>query len=182
MKKSNFFIDKWWWNYFGGTDDSITLMDYFQKDDITDYPLSKIFDDFNLQSQIDFGNARDTKDIHFFDDDNIHYHHIIFVIDLITNLIVITLESLHNKVVNIKDLHSCSKSNKIFTIIITSKEWDYMMFVLDDFIENAIKYDLAELCPKEDMIEMSEHCKEIKEELKKYRNIKQYPFINDDKL
>ena len=42
------YIKKYWYNYIGGTDDSLTLVDYLYDKGKTEIPLSEIFDDTGL--------------------------------------------------------------------------------------------------------------------------------------
>ena len=42
------YIEKYWGNYIGGTDDSLTLLDYFIHKQKAEIPLSEIFEDTGL--------------------------------------------------------------------------------------------------------------------------------------
>ena len=42
------YIKKYWYNYIGGTDDSLTLVDYLYDKGKTEIPLSEIFNDTGL--------------------------------------------------------------------------------------------------------------------------------------
>ena len=45
------YIDKYWGNYIGGTDDSLTLLDYLTDKQKSEIPLSEIFADTGLYKQ-----------------------------------------------------------------------------------------------------------------------------------
>ncbi len=42
------YIEKYWYNYIGGTDDSLTLVDYLYHTGKVELPLSEIFSDTGL--------------------------------------------------------------------------------------------------------------------------------------
>ena len=44
------YIEKYWGNYVGGTDDSLTLLDYLADKQKSEIPLSEIFADTGLYS------------------------------------------------------------------------------------------------------------------------------------
>ena len=161
------FIEKWWGEYFGGTDDSFTLMDYFNKDAITEYSLSKIFLDFNLNEQNPFDGFRKTGDIRFFDEDGDTHHDIDMAINFILDIAAITLESLHSGSVALRNLDS-NNSDKKIVVVADSNAMNFLLGILADFIENPLEYDLAEMCDEDDMLEIARQCKEIICEIKKF--------------
>lgn len=165
------YIEKYWGSYFGGTDDSLTLLDYFQKDNETIYPLSKIFKDFNVYQQMtERGNFKNTiEQLRYYDADGVHYHEIYMVIDLITDLAVITLECLKNKTVELKLLLESDKENKTIELQPTQPEFNCILDVLRDFIVSYAEYDLAELCGEDELQKMTSQCKEILKELENHQ-------------
>ena len=161
------FIEKWWGEYFGGTDDSYTLMDYFNKDAKEEYCLANIFSDFNLDDNKPFDGFRDTEDIRFYNEDGIFHQDIDVAIDFLLDIAAITLESLHSGSVTLKDLDS-SNSDKTIIIVAQSNTLNYLIGILRDFTENSSAYDLAEMCGEDDMLEIARQCKEIINELENY--------------
>lgn len=47
------YIKKYWYNYIGGTDDSLTLVDYLYDKGKTKIPLSEIFNDTGLSKLVE---------------------------------------------------------------------------------------------------------------------------------
>lgn len=43
------YIEKYWGNYIGGTDDSLTLLEYLADKQKAEIPLSEIFEDTGLK-------------------------------------------------------------------------------------------------------------------------------------
>ncbi len=163
------YIDKWWGDYLGGTDDTCTLLDYFKKDDVTEYPLSKIFKDFNINSNAQSVEFRDMSTC-FYYEDGIHHANLDMVINMITDLSAILLECLKNKTVSLKALDEYTKDdeNKSISIIVTANEYNCLIAVVEDFVNSYMEYQLAEFCGEDDMKEIATHCNEICEELKSY--------------
>lgn len=63
------YIEKWWGNYIGGTDDTFTLIDYlvdreFESDIPTEINVKNIFQDFQLNNTREIKDLRQTKDIY----------------------------------------------------------------------------------------------------------------------
>lgn len=163
------FIEKWWGVFFGGTDDTCTLMDYFNKDSTLEYTLAQIFRDFNLSMQAKPDGFRLTEAVGCFDEDGIDQHDICMAIDLITDLAVIVLECFHSGSVEIASLDDSCQNQKEIVIRADKDELSYLINILRDFAENPLEYDLAEMCPEEDMKEMANQCKEVIRELEAYK-------------
>ena len=163
------YIDKWWYVYIGGSDESCTLIDYLKKDDVMVYPLSKIFKDFNLYHQMQQESFRDTQDVLFYDEDGVHHNDINIVINLIADLSAILLESLVNTEVSLKALDKYVKQDKKIKLIPTEEEFNCLIDVLEDFSISYMEYDLAQFCDEGEMQEMAAHCSEICQELKNFK-------------
>lgn len=163
------YIDKWWGEYLGESEDSYTLIDYFNEGEEKDYPLSKVFRDFHLEEQIEKGDFRTTADIRYMSMDGVHYSEIDIVIGLVADLSAILLECLHNGEVSLKDLNNGIGREKKIRLLPTPEEFDCLLEVLDDFAISYMDYELAEFCGEETMREIAGQCSEIAEELKRYR-------------
>lgn len=138
------YIEKYWGDYIGGTDDSLTLLDYLiskQKDEFT---LGEIISETGLDKLSSFQNTDYplTVPIEEFEAE-IHY-----AINLISDLSVLLLECKINGAVNISDL---ADDDTNCTIRITATK--------------PLSYDLCEMVDEEDMVEMSQVCEEIRKEL-----------------
>ena len=53
----------------------------------------------------------------------------------------------------------------VISIISTEKEENIIKTVLEDFYTHPLEYNLSEMCPEEDMLEMAEICKDLAKEL-----------------
>ncbi|MGI6153281.1 MAG: imm68 putative immunity domain-containing protein [Christensenellaceae bacterium] len=163
------YIEKWWGEYIGGTDDTYTLLDYFSKDKNTDYTLAGVLKDFGIAERQECESVRQTKDIRYFDDDGGRHHDIDIAIDFIMDLSAILLECLVAGSVMLSKLGA--DSEKEITIRAGCQEMDMLLGILTDFAENPLQYDLAEMCPEEDMHEMAGQIRELCGELEKHRQV-----------
>ena len=159
------YIKKWWGEYFGGTDDSCSLMEYFAQDEKTEYSLAGILTDFNVNIQTPFNGFRATENIQF--SVNELKCNINMAINLFLDLAVITLESLHSGSVPLTDLCEDCENEKQFVITADKNILGYLISILTDFCVNPLEYDLAEMCEDNEMREIVRQCKEVINELEK---------------
>ena len=155
------YIVKYWENYFGGTDDSITLLDYLagkQKENIS---LGEIISDTGLDKLNSFKKTDSPLSVPIdgFEAD------IYYAIDLLTDLAALLLECKVSGSVNLRDLWNGMKPDRIIRITATPEEHELMNKALMDFVASPLSYDLCEMVPQEDMMAMSEVCEEIRKEL-----------------
>lgn len=159
------YIDKWWGDYFGSTEDSAVLLDYFAKDGAAEYPLSKIFSDFGLYEQIQRGDFRETEEIGFTDEDG-RTHEIDMAMNLMMDLAAVTLESVCGGGVSLSELDENTLNPKRFVIQPDEDELDCLIETLLDFSENPEEYELADFCAPDDLREMAAQCKDLAYALK----------------
>ena len=159
------YIDQWWGETIGSSEDSQELLQYFQQGHAAEYPLSRIFSDFNLYEQIQWGDLHQTDEI-FFTDDEGERHEIIYGICLIADLAAITLESLYSGSVSVAELSDhCLNNPPRFLIQPETDEMDCMLEILSDFAKNPQSFDLAEDYPEDDLEDFAVHCGQIADEL-----------------
>ena len=142
------YIEKYWGNYIGGTDDSLTLLDYLSDKQKSEIPLSEIFADTGLDKQDwDF---RKTVQWLEYTDPNGRSHEFYYAIDVITDLAALMLECFVNGSVSLGELLDHDNGN-IIRITFTEEEKTAMGKALADFAQNPLAYDLHEMVPDEDM-------------------------------
>lgn len=155
------YIEKYWENYIGGTDDSMTLLDYLadkQKDEIS---LDEIFSDSGLD-KLDSFRKTDVElslSVEGFEIE------IYYAIDLLTDIVALLLECKMNGSVNLGELSDMYETDSIIQITATQEEHELINNVLKDFVDEPLSYDLSEMMSEEEMQEMAEVCKELREEL-----------------
>lgn len=165
-EESRMYIEsKYWNNYIGDTDDSLTLVDYLidkQKEEIS---LEEIFSDIGLD-RLDW-KFRQKDGFLTYKDKAGGEHEFYYAIDLIADLAALMLECKINGSVNLGELFGGDIETNIPNIRITAtaEEQKRMNTALSDFVSKPLSYDLSEMCPEEDLQEMAELCEELRKEL-----------------
>lgn len=156
------YIEKYWYNYIGGTDDSLTLVDYLYDKGKNEILLSEIFSDTGL-SKLTW-NFRTSPDLEYIDSQG-KYYNFYYAINLITDLAALILESKKSGGFNIKTLFD-GETRELFVKIVTTPEEDQAINrALADFFASPLEYDLHEMVDDEDMLEMAKDCENIRKEL-----------------
>ena len=156
------YIEKYWGNYIGGTDDSLTLLDYLSDKQKSEIPLSEIFADTGLNKQNwDF---RKTIEWLQYKDQNGRSHEFYYAIDVVTDLAALMLECVVNGSASMGELLDNDNGNTV-RITFTEEEKTAMNKALSDFVQNPLAYDLHEMVPDEDMQEMAQDCENLRKEL-----------------
>ena len=157
------YIEKYWRNYIGGTDDSLNLVAFLADQQQDEISLSEIFRKIGLDKQN--WNFRQTAGYLEFTHSNgveMDFH---FAIDVIADLAAIMLECYVNGYVNLHDLDDCEIPNRHMRITATPEEHHALNRALSDFAHNPLNYDLRELVDDEDMLAMAKDCEEIRKDL-----------------
>ena len=158
------YIKKYWGNYIGGTDDSLTFVAYLAEKQKKEIPLNEIFSDFGLDKLQ--GDFRKPDISLVFVDSQGWEKDISFAIDLITDIAALLLECKVNGYVNLLELDEDMEADMPdVCITVMPEEHKQIDKVLTDFIAAPLEYDLSEMMPKEDIIEMTTVCEELRREL-----------------
>lgn len=160
------YISKYWGDFIGGSDDSLSLVEFLDglnKEEIT---LKEIFTGIGLDRQnMDFrqtvDNLKFTNSIRL----EICFN---YAIDIVTDLAAILLECKNNGHVNIGELYGNEdEQNRCIRVVVTEEEYTAIKIVLEDFVKDPNSYDLYEMIG-DDIIEMAEIVKELRQELLQY--------------
>ena len=158
------YIKKYWGNYIGGTDDSLTFVAYLAEKQKKEIPLNEIFSDFGLDKLQ--GDFRKPDISLVFVDSQGWEKDISFAIDLITDIAALLLECKVNGYVNLLELDEDMEADMPdVCITVMPEEHKQIDKVLTDFIAAPLEYDLSEMMPKEDIIDMTTVCEELRKEL-----------------
>lgn len=156
---------KYWNNYIGDTDDSLTLLEYLAVKQKKEISLSEIFSDIGLDK---FHWKFREKDMCLeYKDKTGGEYDFYYAIDLIVDLAALMLECKINGSVNLCELFGDDIETKVPNIQITAtaEEKKQMNIALSDFVSQPLAYNLSEMCPEEDMQEMAKLCEELRKEL-----------------
>lgn len=156
------YIEKYWGNYIGGTDDSLTLVEYLADKQKTEISLSEIFADTGLDKLN--GDFRKTEPELAYIDSKGREYPFSYAIDLVTDLAALMLECKVNGSVSLAQL-SEDGEGLVVSILSTPEEKAVIHKALADFAQNPLAYDLSEMVPDEDMREMAQECEKLRGEL-----------------
>ena len=157
------YISKYWGDFIGGSDDSLSLVEFLEDLNKEEVTLKEIFTDIGLDRQnMDFRQT--VENLRFINliGLEIDFH---FAIDIVTDLAAILLECKNNGHVNIGELYGNEdEQNRCIQVIATEEEYTAIKDTLEDFVKNPKSYDLYEMIG-DDIIEMAEIVKELWKEL-----------------
>ena len=157
------YIDKYWDNYIGGSDDSLNLVAFLEDLKKEEIPLSEIFAKIGLDKQNwDFHQTMEYLEFTHSDGVEMDFH---FAIDVVTDLAAILLECSVNGSVNLQDLDEYNTPSRRIRITATPEEHDAMNKALADFAQNPLSYDLHEMMDDEEIQEMAHHVEALRKEL-----------------
>ena len=156
------YIEKYWGNYIGGTNDSLTLLEYLAGKHKTEISLSEIFADTGLD-RLSWDFHRTEPELAYKNEDGIEYP-FYYAINLVTDLAALMLECQVNGSVSLLQLLD-NADGQYVRISSTQEEKTAINKVLANFVENPLVYDLNEMVPDEDMQEMAQDCENLRKEL-----------------
>ena len=160
------YITKYWGEFIGGSDDSLSLIEFLEDLNKEEITLKEIFTGIGLYRQnMDFRqtveNLEFTNSIGLEIDFN-------YAIDIVTDLAAILLECKNNGHVNIGELYGNEdEQNRCIRVVATEEEYTAIKAALEDFVKDPKSYDLYEMIG-DDIIEMAEIVKELRKELLQY--------------
>ena len=157
------YISKYWGDFIGGSDDSLSLVEFLDglnKEEIT---LKEIFTGIGLDRQnIDFRQT--VENLRFINSIGLEIE-FYFAIDIVTDLAAILLECRITGHLNLRELYNNEDTqNRCIQVIATEEEYTAIKDALEDFVKNPKSYDLYEMIG-DDIIEMAEIVKELRKEL-----------------
>lgn len=158
--------EKYWENYIGGTDDSLTLIEHLSGKKKENIPLGEIFSDFGLDKLQ--GNFRTPETPLVYTSPEGWEIPIYYAIDLITDLAALLLECKVSGSIDLGELSGLdSEENAVSKIRITAtpEEHTLMNQALMDFTASPLTYDLSEMVSDEDLLEMAAVCEQLRKEL-----------------
>ena len=157
------YIKKYWGNFIGGSDDSLTLVEFLVDQKKEEIPLGEIFAKIGLDKQNwDFRQTVEYLEFTHSDGVEMDFH---FAIDVVTDLAAILLECSVSGSVNLQDLDEYNTPSRRIRITATPEEHDAMNKALADFAQNPLEYDLSEMMDDEEIREMARDVEALRKEL-----------------
>ena len=157
------YIDKYWGNYIGGSDDSLNLVAFLVDQGKEEIPLNEIFSKIGLDRQNwDFHQTMEYLEFTHSDGVEMDFH---YAIDVVTDLAAILLECSVSGSVNLQDLDEYNTPSRRIRITATVEEHNAMNKALTDFAQNPLSYDLHEMMDDEEIREMTRDVEALRKEL-----------------
>lgn len=157
------YITKYWGDFIGGSDDSLSLIEFLEDLNKEEITLKEIFTGIGLDRQnMDFRQT--VESLGFINSTGLEID-FYYVIDIVTDLAAILLECKISEYVNLRELYDNEDAqNRCIRIVATEEEYTGIKAALEDFVKNSKSYDLYEMIG-DDIIEMAEIVKELRKEL-----------------
>lgn len=159
-----YITENYWEHSFGSTDDSMTLIAYLARKEREEITLGEIISDFGLEKL--GGDFRKPEVPLVYVDDEGWEMEMLYAIDLLTDLAVLLLECKVNGVIDLYELDMAEVSGPgRIRITATRQEHELINEVLSDFAADPLAYDLSEMVPEEEMLEIAADCGKLRAEL-----------------
>lgn len=159
------YIEKYWGEYIGGSDDSLSLLAFLEEQNKEEISLSEIFAKIGLD-KLNWNFRQTVEYLGFIHSNGVEtdFH---FAVDIIVDIAAILLECKINKVVNLHDLDEYDAPSRNIRIIATTEELNAMDKALLDFTQNPLEYDLSELIGEDEVKDMVKQVETLRKELYK---------------
>ena len=160
------YISKYWGEFIGGSDDSLSLIEFLEDLNKEEITLKEIFTGIGLDRQnMDFRQT--VENLGFINSIGLEID-FYYVIDIVTDLASILLECKNSGHVNIGELYGNEdEQNRCIRVVATEEEYTAIKVALEDFVKDPMSYDLYEMIG-DDIIEMAEIVKELRKDLLQY--------------
>ena len=157
------YIEKYWGEYIGGSDDSLTLVAFLEDQKKEEIALSEIFAKIGLDRQ-NWDFRQTVKNLSFTHSIGVDtdFH---FAIDVIIDIAAILLECIVSGGINLLDLDEYDTPSRYIHITATPEEYNTLDKALMDFIQNPLEYDLSEFLSEDDVKDMTHQVEALRKEL-----------------
>ena len=157
------YIEKYWGEYIGGSDDSLNLVAFLEDQKKEEISLNEIFDKIGL-NKLNW-NFRQTVEYLGFTHSNGVEMDFNFAIDVIVDIAAILLECKMNGAVDLHELDEYDAESRKIHIIAKAEELDAMDKALLDFTQHSLEYDLSEMMGEDEIKDMAAQVEEMRKEL-----------------
>ena len=148
------YIEKYWGDYIGGSDDSLTLMEYLAAKPL-ELTVGEIFSDIGF-----IGNAQTETLVVEIDGFEVEFQS---AISVIADLAALLLECKVNGSVDLGELWEELEGN--LTLTATSAEHDIINAALKDYAQSPMDYDISEMMDEDEVQEMAKLFENLRQEL-----------------
>lgn len=157
-----YITERYWGEYIGGTDDSLTLLDHLAAKGREDLEMGEVLSDFGLDRLA--GDLRRPEEPVCYTDEDGMETAICYAIDLVADLAALLLECDKSGSLDTGELEMDTELPAI-RLAASPADRGLLVKVLRDFAARPLDYDLSEMVPEEDIREMAAQCGALAEEL-----------------
>ncbi len=157
------YIDKYWGDFIGGSDDSLNLVAFLEDLKKEEIPLSEIFTKIGLDKQNwDFRQTVEYLEFTHSNGVEMDFH---FAIDVVTDLAAILLECSVSGSVNLHDLDEYNTPARRIRITARPEEHEAMDKALADFVQDPLSYDISEMMGEDEITDMAYQVEMLRKDL-----------------
>ncbi|MBE6902825.1 MAG: hypothetical protein E7478_10140 [Ruminococcaceae bacterium] len=152
------YIEKYWGNYIGGSDDSMTLLEYLAAKRKEQLTVGEIFADSGLDKLDDISQSDGALSLPVDGlDADIQY-----AIDIIADLAALLLECRKSGSIDLAEL---DMDEGIIIITASDEEHERINSALAAFAAEPSSYDISEMMDEDELSEMATVCEQLRKEL-----------------
>jgi len=157
-----YITEKYWEEYMGGTDDTLTLLEYLAEKGKEEVPLGEILSDFGVD-KLDGDFISSTKPLVRTSSEGWEME-IHSATDFLTDLAALLLECKMSGGLDTEELE-IETELPVVRITATPAEHEAVNRALEKFIAAPLSCDLIDVVSEEELLEMAAICKELRKEL-----------------
>ena len=155
---------KYWENYIGDTDDSLTLAEHLAGKGREEIPLGEIFSDFGLD-RLD-GDFRRPEEPLACESPEGWETPIEYAVQLVMDLAALLLECRVSGGIDMRELAGeGAEGPAVVRLTASPEELEVINRALADFAASPMEYDLSEMLPEEELLETAAVCGALRQEL-----------------
>jgi len=160
------YIDKWWGDYIGGSDDALSLLDYLEQAEETELSLGDVLRELGFEELLRDGDLKSGGAIGFASrsEDGAFRQDIQIACSAFIDLAAIVLESQRSGSVDLQDLDPDRPSRKL-QIRLTEADRQLLRSELLQFAAAPADYELADYIDEADLTQLVAQVQEIAEQL-----------------
>ena len=152
------YIEKYWGNYIGGSDDSMTLLEYLAAKGKEQLNVGEIFADSGLDKLDDISQSDGALSLPVDGlDADIQY-----AIDIIADLAALLLECRKSGSIDLSELDT---DEGVIVVTASDEEHERINSALAAFAAEPSSYDISEMMDEDELSEMATVCEQLRKEL-----------------
>ena len=155
---------KYWENCIGDTDDSLTLTEHLAGKGREEIPLGEVLSDFGLD-KLD-GQFRRPEEPLAYESPEGWETPVCYAIQMVMDLAALLLECRVSGGIDMRELDGQeTEGPAVVRLAASPEEHRLVNQALADFAAAPMEYDLSEMIPEEDVLELAALCGELRKEL-----------------